>query len=69
MTVMFRDVHAKIDTSTDIRNSRLDRINFSEILYADDILLVSKNTKRMNKLVHSIEQESACYGLKLNQGK
>ena len=40
MTVMFRDIHVEIDT--DICNSRLDRINFSEILYADDTLLVAK---------------------------
>ena len=63
MTVMFRDIHVEIDT--DICNSRLDRINFSEILYADDTLLVAKNTQGMNKLLHTIERESAYYGLKL----
>ena len=67
MTVMFKDIHDEIDV--DICNCRLDRINFSEILYADDTLLVTKNTKGMNKLIHAIERESAYYGLKHNQSK
>ena len=61
MTVMFRDIHADVD----ICNSRLDK--FSELLYADDTLLVAKNTKDMNLLLHSIEKESKYYGLKLNE--
>ena len=67
MTVMFKDIHDEINV--DICNCRLDRINFSEILYADDTLLVTKNTKGMNKLIHAIERESAYYGLKHNQSK
>ena len=65
MTVMFEDIHDEIDA--DICNCRLGRINFSEILYADDTLLVTKNTKGMNKLLHAIERESAYYRLNLTK--
>ena len=67
MSVMFYDIHADIDR--EICNSRLDRIRFSEILYADDTLLVTKDTAGTNKLLNKIETESAYYGLRLNQGK
>ena len=67
MSVLFSDIHYAIDR--DIILSRLDRINFSEILYADDTLLVSKDTSGMNRLLHAIELESSYYGLKLNQDK
>jgi len=67
MSVMFHDIHADIDR--EICNSRLDRIRFTEILYADDTLLVTKNTAGTNALLNKIERESAYYGLKLNQNK
>ena len=67
MSVLFFDIHCEVDQ--DIIHSRLDRINFSEILYADDTLLVTKDTNGMNRLLHAIEKESSYYGLKLNQDK
>ena len=67
MTVLFHDIHVKHHRT--LHASRLDQINFSEVLYADDTLLVSKNTQGMNKLLHAIEEESTYYGLRLNQGK
>jgi len=67
MTVLFHDIH--LQHHRIIHASRLDNINFNEILYADDTLLISKNTQGMNKLLHAIEEESTYYGLRLNQDK
>ena len=67
MTVMFRDIHLK--HHRDLSDSRLEKITFNELLYADDTLLISKNTIGMNKFLHAIEEESAYYGLRLNQAK
>ena len=67
MTVMFRDIHLK--HHRDLSDSRIERINFNELLYADDTLLISKTTRGMNKFLHAIEEESAYYGLRLNQAK
>ena len=66
MTVMFRDIHLK--HYRDLSDSRIDKITFNELLFADDTLLISKNTRGMNKFLHAIE-ESAYYGLRLNQAK
>ena len=62
MTVIFKDIQVHDEIDVDICNCRLDRINFSEILKADDALLVTKNAKGMNKLLHAIEREWAYYG-------
>ena len=67
MTVMFRDIHLK--HYRDLSDCRIDKITFNELLYADDTLLISKNTRGMNKFLHAIEEESAYYGLRLNQAK
>ena len=42
---------------------------FDEVLYADDTICVSADTKTMNKLLASIEAESAKYGLNSNKKK
>ena len=44
-------------------------MGFNEVLYADDTLLISKNTAGMNKFLHAIEEESTYYGLALNHDK
>ena len=67
MTVMFRDIHLK--HHKDLSDSRIEQRTFNEFLYADDTLLISKNTRGMNKFLHAIEEESAYYGLRLNQAK
>ena len=40
-----------------------------EVLHADDTLLVTQNTRTMNRLLHAVESESQYHGLKLNQSK
>ena len=41
----------------------------SDLLYADDTLLVTKDTETMNALLKSTEVESTYYNMKLNMGK
>ena len=60
ITVLFHDVAVK--HSRELGNSRPESINFNEILYADDTLLVSKKAIGMNTLLHAIEDESAYCG-------
>ena len=42
---------------------------FTEILYADDTLLVMKNTRDTNLRLKEIETESSYYNMKLNNAK
>ena len=44
-------------------------INFQELLYADDTLIIAKNAKTANDYLHLIEKESEYLHLKLNHGK
>ncbi len=67
MSVMFADIRSEHHRR--LASGKLDHLLFMEILYADDTLLISKNTRTMNILLHAVETESAYYGLKLNQSK
>ena len=67
MSVIFADIRAEHHRA--LASGKLDHLLFMEILYADDMLLISKNTRTMNILFHAMETESAYYGLKLNQSK
>ena len=67
MTVLFHDIG--VEHYRDLSECRLDQISFNEVLYADDTLLISRNTFGMNLLLHAIEDESAYYRLKLNHDK
>ena len=44
-------------------------INFSEIFFADDMLIFGANIQCINKMLHAIERRSAYYGRNLNYGK
>ena len=67
MTTLFHDIHMG-DTQHLIPN-RICGANFDEIVYADDTICVSTNTKAMNLFLKDIENEGMKYGLKLNKGK
>ena len=43
--------------------------SFDEILYADDTILASANTRAMNKMLRDLEEGAALYGLQLNRSK
>ncbi len=41
----------------------------SELLYADDTLLLTNSTQHMHRLLHRIESESEQYTMELNKDK
>jgi hypothetical protein len=54
MTVMFHDIHEG-DPQNIVRH-RIPGTTFDEVLYADDTICVSTDTRAMNKLLADIEQ-------------
>lgn len=62
MTVVFRDVHDELNLTRDL----FDNIDFSELLYADDTVLVTNNVNAMNRLLANVEICAAYHGLNFN---
>ena len=67
MHVMFADV--KGDFNDPLHNKTFQGINFQELLYADDTLIIAKSASTANAYLHLIEKESEYLDLKLNQDK
>ena len=44
-----------------MRKNSLQRMSFQELLYADDTLIVAKNTQNTRELRRYVEDESAYY--------
>ena len=65
MTVLFRDVYDEVDLS----RGRLDGLDFSDLLYADDSALFTNNVHAMNRLLLKIEEHASYYGLAFNKTK
>ena len=70
MTAMFADIHERVNPKIyTLHGGVIDGLGFTEILYADDTMLVLKDSKPASKLLHEIETESEYYNLKLNKDK
>ena len=70
MSVLFEDIHEKVNPKLfRLKGGIIDGLDFSEILYADDTLLVPKNDKDATLLLNEIEKESEYYNMKLNEDK
>ena len=54
MTVMFSDVKGKLSPTR--FQHRVQGTTFDEILFADDTICISRDTKTMNKLLKAIEE-------------
>ena len=67
MTVMFHDVHK--DDSMRVALKRIPGADFDEVMYADDTICMSTDTKVINDTLAKIEREGAKIGLKLNRLK
>ena len=67
MTVLMHDVHD--DSQADSVEDKPPNIDESELLYADDTLLMSKSQKAMTNIVQKIEKFSAEYNMQLNIDK
>jgi len=65
MTVMFRDVHDELNMT----RGTLDPLNFTELLYADDTILITNNLNAMNRLLAKVEEHATYYGLSFNKTK
>ena len=67
MTTLFHDIH--MHDPQNLTAHRICGANFDEIVYADDTICVSTDTKAMNQFLKDIEEEGEKYGLKLNKGR
>ena len=65
MTVMFRDVHDGMRTD----RGKLDGLDFTELLYADDTAIITNNTSTMNRILEKIEDCATHFGLSFNKTK
>ena len=48
---------------------RVQGTNFDEVLFADDTICISHDTKAMNRMLSTIEEIGAESGIGLNKGK
>ena len=60
MTVMFSDIHRDIDR--DIADGRLVGFDDSEILYADDTLLIDVKSEALQKFMECVAAAGASVG-------
>ena len=67
MTVMFLDVKQKM--ASNILQYRVQGARFDEILFADDTICISHDTKTMNKMLKAIMEVGLLSGMKLNYNK
>ena len=72
MTVMFQDIKYNL-VEKGLHNNffagQYSGTNFYDLLYADDTMLICKNTRVMNLFIKAIEIESAKYNMSLNKNK
>eukprot|EP00969_Alexandrium_andersonii_P315201 13924680-Alexandrium_andersonii.AAC.1 len=67
LTAMFMDVHAEADYYVNV--GRMDHFPHTEILYADDTMIVGKRAREVNLVLHAIEKECGKYNMALNKSK
>ena len=67
MTALIMDAHHECGASR--WSSMSELLGDTELLYADDTLLVGSEKKAVEKLLHAIENQSNRYGMKLNKAK
>ena len=67
MTVIFDDIKHKMETN--LAQHRIPGAFFDEVVYADDTICLSTDTKTMNQFLKEIEIEGKKYGMTLNKGK
>ena len=69
MTVMFEDIKEDSNLAANLIKNRVPGADFDEVMYADDTICISQDTKTMNNFIKSIETVGKEYGLKLNKSK
>ena len=64
---MFKEIKAGLDYKL-IKNA-IPGAHFDEVMYADDTICISQDTKTMNQYIQKIEQIGKEYGMMLNKAK
>ena len=62
---MFRDIHDELNMT----RGTLDPLDYTELLYADDTILITSNLNAMNRLLAKVEEHASYYGLSFNKTK
>ena len=65
MSIMFDDIHAEKDFS----EGQLDILAHTEVLYADDTVVITKDETTMSSLLEAIERHARNMGLAFNKTK
>eukprot|EP00973_Karenia_brevis_P094220 12421363-Karenia_brevis.AAC.1 len=65
MTTLFHDIRRNGQERTD----KPDGVEFTEVFYADDTILLGKVVGQIQQTLHRIEEHSKKYGLALNKDK
>eukprot|EP00973_Karenia_brevis_P050124 6956210-Karenia_brevis.AAC.1 len=63
MTTLFHDVRGSGQDRTD----KPDGVEFTEVLYADDTILLGKDPGQIQQTLHRLEEHSQKYGLAVNK--
>ena len=69
MTAMFADIKENHNLRMNLYKHRVPGADFDEVMYADDTICISEDTKTMNNFIQEIERIGAEYGLSLNKTK
>ena len=67
MHVMFADIKTKINDP--FHRKKIMNMDLQELLYADDTLIIAKNTATANEYLRYIVEESSYYNMQLNNDK
>ena len=69
MSVLFWDVKNNERLARNLEENRIPGTNFDEILYADDTLVISQDTRTLNYFIETLQLEGEKIGLQLNKSK
>ena len=67
MSVLFWDVKNNERLTRNLEENRIPGTNFDEILYADDTLIISQDTRTLNLFIETLQKEGENIGLQLNK--
>ena len=65
MSLMFHEIHQEADYT----QGQIDILNHTEILYADDTIVITKDAKTMTDILTAIEKRARYNGLAFNETK
>ena len=69
MTAIMHDIREDQQLDEELHENRPPNHDFDEVLYADDTIILSTDTRTVQKYLHKIEEVASQYGLSLNKNK